>query len=70
MCHANWTTVAHDTFAPTLHADPDFMFLAIAVIGTTIAPWMQFFLQASVVDKGVRVENYVYQKWDVYIDRS
>lgn len=67
MSGANWTKVAHDTFMPTFHADPSFMFLAIAVIGTTIAPWMQFFLQASVVDKGVRLENYVYQKWDVYI---
>jgi len=67
MSNADWTKVLHDTVAPTFHADPDFMFLAIAVIGTTIAPWMQFFLQASVVDKGVRVENYVYQKWDVYV---
>jgi len=67
MSHANWTTVLHDTYSPTLHMDPNFMFLAIAVIGTTIAPWMQFFIQATVVDKGVRVENYAYQKWDVYI---
>ena len=67
MSNANWSKVLHDTYSPTFHADPSFMFLAIAVIGTTIAPWMQFFLQATVVDKGVRVENYVYQKWDVYV---
>lgn len=67
LCHADWTKVAHDTYSPTFHHDPRFMFLAIAVIGTTIAPWMQFFLQATVVDKGVKVENYVYQKWDVYV---
>lgn len=67
MSNPNWGNVLHDTYAPTFHADPRFMFLAIAVIGTTITPWMQFFLQATVVDKGVRVENYAYQKWDVYI---
>jgi len=67
MSHANWTQVLHDTYSPTFHSDPRFMFLAIAVIGTTITPWMQFFLQATVVDKGVKVENYTYQKWDVYI---
>ncbi|MCL5103911.1 MAG: Nramp family divalent metal transporter [Armatimonadetes bacterium] len=67
MAHPNWLEVLHATVAPTLHADPKFMFLAIAVIGTTIAPWMQFFLQAMVVDKGVRVEQYNYEKWDVYI---
>ena len=37
------------------------------MIGTTITPWMQFFLQSTVVDKGLRVESYVYEKWDVYI---
>jgi NRAMP (natural resistance-associated macrophage protein)-like metal ion transporter len=67
LSNPNWGTVFHDTYAPTFHADPKFMFLAIAVIGTTITPWMQFFLQATVVDKGVRIENYGYQKWDVYI---
>ena len=46
---------------------PRFLFLTIAVIGTTITPWMQFFLQATVVDKGVRLAHYKYQKWDVYM---
>ncbi len=67
LSNPNWSTVLHDAYSPTFHTDPDFMFLAIAVIGTTITPWMQFFLQATVVDKGVRIENYRYQKWDVYI---
>lgn len=67
MAHPDWGQVMHDTLMPRFHADPRFMFLAIAVIGTTIAPWMQFFLQATVVDKGLRVENYAYEKWDVYV---
>jgi Mn2+/Fe2+ NRAMP family transporter len=67
MARPNWGEVLHSTFAPTFHSDPKFMFLAIAVIGTTIAPWMQFFLQATVVDKGTKLSNYKYQKWDVYI---
>lgn len=62
-----WLQVAHDTVLPQFHADPAFMFLAIAVIGTTIAPWMQFFLQATVVDKGLRIEEYRLTKWDVII---
>ncbi|MCL5104568.1 MAG: Nramp family divalent metal transporter [Armatimonadetes bacterium] len=67
MAHPNWSEVAHATFVPKLNLTPNFIFLAIAVIGTTITPWMQFFLQATVVEKGVRLENYTYQKWDVYI---
>lgn len=67
MSNPDWGSVLEATYSPTFRADPAFMFLAIAVIGTTITPWMQFFLQATVVDKGVRAENYAYQKWDVYI---
>lgn len=37
------------------------------MIGTTITPWMQFYLQSSVVDKGVDVKNLKYQRWDVFL---
>ncbi len=67
MADPNWGEVFENVYKPTLRPDPAFLFLTIAVIGTTITPWMQFFLQATVVDKGVRPENYVYQKWDVFI---
>jgi Mn2+/Fe2+ NRAMP family transporter len=67
MARPDWSEVLHATLVPRMNTNPKFIYLAIAVIGTTITPWMQFFLQATVVDKGVRVQNYVYQKWDVYI---
>src|SRR5262249_48599193 len=41
--------------------------MLIALIGTTIAPWMQFYQQASVVEKGVGPEHYRYVKWDVIV---
>lgn len=65
--HPNWHEVATSTFIPKINLNPNFLFLAIAVIGTTITPWMQFFLQATVVDKGVRLKELKYQKWDVFI---
>lgn len=67
LAHPNWPQVLHSVSHPTLRMEPAFLFLTIAVIGTTITPWMQFFLQATIVDKGVHVENYGYQKWDVFI---
>ena len=67
MAHPNWHEVMRATVTPHLSASPGFLFLAIAVIGTTITPWMQFFLQSTVVDKGLRIESYVYEKWDVDI---
>jgi Mn2+/Fe2+ NRAMP family transporter len=38
-----------------------------ALVGTTIAPWMQFYQQASIVEKGVRIEEYRYSRWDVVL---
>ena len=41
--------------------------MIIAVIGTTISPWMQFYIQAAVVDKGVREDDYGYSRLDVVV---
>jgi NRAMP (natural resistance-associated macrophage protein)-like metal ion transporter len=45
----------------------DYVYMTIAVIGTTITPWMQFYLQASIVDKGVSVRQYKTSRLDVII---
>ena len=37
------------------------------VVGTTIAPWMQFYLQSAVVEKGIKVKEYIYSRWDVIV---
>ena len=39
--------------------------MAIGIVGTTIAPWMQFYLQSSIVDKGLKAESYKYARMDV-----
>jgi len=41
--------------------------MAIGVVGTTIAPWMQFYLQSSVVEKGIRVKDYAASRLDVIV---
>jgi Mn2+/Fe2+ NRAMP family transporter len=41
--------------------------LIVALIGTNISPWMSFFLQGAIVEKGVRLEDYRLSKWDVII---
>ena len=41
--------------------------MLMGVIGTTIAPWMQFYQQSSVVEKGIKIENYKYSRLDVII---
>jgi NRAMP (natural resistance-associated macrophage protein)-like metal ion transporter len=44
-----------------------YLFLVISVIGTTISPWMQFYLQSSIVEKGVRVKDYAKSRLDVIV---
>jgi Mn2+/Fe2+ NRAMP family transporter len=41
--------------------------MVVAVVGTTIAPWMQFYLQSSIVEKRIPVRKYAASRWDVII---
>ena len=43
------------------------MVIVVGLIGTTIAPWMQFYIQSSVVEKGITVKDYAYTKYDVIV---
>jgi NRAMP (natural resistance-associated macrophage protein)-like metal ion transporter len=49
----------------TLFHHPDYLYMVIGVVGTTIAPWMQFYLQSSVVEKGVTARQYKASQLDV-----
>ena len=52
---------------PTFARDGEFLMMAIGVIGTTITPWGQFYIQAAVVDKGITAKDYQYTFWDVML---
>jgi Mn2+/Fe2+ NRAMP family transporter len=41
--------------------------MVIGLVGTTIAPWMQFYLQASIVEKGITAKQYRTSRWDVIV---
>ena len=53
--------------AKSVWSDKAYMYMAIGVVGTTIAPWMQFYLQSSIVEKGIRVKDYAASRLDVII---
>lgn len=65
LARPNWGEVMHATVVPTLQGNTVFLAMAITVVGTTVSPYMQFFLQSSVVDKGIGVEDYHYERADV-----
>lgn len=65
MAHPDWSEVAKATFVPVFHSEPRFVLLVIATVGTTIAPWMQFFVQSNIVDKGVTAKELPLARVDV-----
>ena len=48
-------------------SDKDVIYMTIGVIGTTIAPWMQFYLQSSIVEKGITIKQYKASRLDVIV---
>lgn len=61
-----WPTVARSTFVPTFHLTLPYITVLIGIIGTTITPWMLFYLQSTVVDKGLGEREYALERLDVY----
>ncbi len=64
MAQPNWDEAAIHTFVPSVVHDQSFVSLTIAMIGTTIAPWMMFFAQSNVVEKGITIKDFLSQKVD------
>jgi len=62
-----WEEVLLVSVTPTFHSDAAFLMMAIGIIGTTITPWGQFYIQAAVVDKGITAKDYKYTFFDVML---
>jgi NRAMP (natural resistance-associated macrophage protein)-like metal ion transporter len=67
LAHPNWADALKGTLVPHMRFDSAYLYVIIGLVGTTIAPWMQFYLQSAVVEKGVKVKEYKYSRWDVIV---
>ena len=67
MAQPDWSRALISTVKPSFQFNSSYLYMLTGLVGTTIAPWMQFYLQAAVVEKGVKLKNYIYCKWDVII---
>ncbi|AEE95849.1 Nramp family divalent metal transporter [Mahella australiensis] len=67
MAKPDWSEVARHTFMPTVEWNSNFLTLFVGTVGTTIAPWMQFYLQSSIADKGITIKNYSYERIDTIL---
>ena len=61
----DWLEAMKGITMPQVHLENDFLFTAIALVGTTVTAWGQFFVQSYYVDKGVRFEGLRLVRWDV-----
>jgi NRAMP (natural resistance-associated macrophage protein)-like metal ion transporter len=67
LAKPDWSAVAVGLVKPTFSLEYAYLFTFVAVVGTTISPYMQVYVQSSVVEKGVTPEDYGRTKLDVWI---
>ncbi|MDA8443201.1 MAG: divalent metal cation transporter, partial [Peptococcaceae bacterium] len=67
LAKPHWGYVAQQMVVPNFSFKGDYLSMLIGLIGTTIAPWMQFYIQSAVVEKGVTVKQYKYSRLDVIV---
>lgn len=67
LAHPRWGEVLTASVTPSIPLSLPYLTIAVGIVGATVAPWMQFYLQASVVEKGVRADTYRLARWDVII---
>jgi Mn2+/Fe2+ NRAMP family transporter len=67
LVHPDWAQVFHDTINPPIQLNQGYLLTLVAVIGTTIAPWMQFYQQSAIADKGIKIAHLRYEQLDTYV---
>lgn len=67
MARPDWGDVVRQTIAPQIDWSLPYVVMLVGIVGTTIAPWMQFYQQSSIVEKGVAREDYRMVRLDVII---
>lgn len=70
LAHPDWRIATEATLTTPTEVgfrNYGYLYMVIGLVGTTIAPWMQFYLQASVVEKGITSRQYRASRWDVIV---
>jgi Mn2+/Fe2+ NRAMP family transporter len=66
LAHPKWSEVIHHTVVPTFHLTAPYLLIFITIVGTTITPWMAFFQQSNVADKGLHPSELRLERIDTY----
>ncbi len=62
-----WPVIGRALVTPEFHFEKGYITILVTIIGTTIAPWMQFYQQSAIADKGLKPSDYAYERIDVVI---
>ncbi|HEY0756523.1 MAG TPA: Nramp family divalent metal transporter [Ktedonobacteraceae bacterium] len=64
--HPDWYLVGKQTILPMFNTDSNYWPTTAALVGTTLSPYMLFYIQSAVADKGIKAGEYIYEQVDVY----
>lgn len=67
MAKPDWGEIGKAMLAPSIQWDTPYLTTVLGLVGTTVAPWMQFYMQSSVIEKGIKIADYKYTIWDVVV---
>jgi Mn2+/Fe2+ NRAMP family transporter len=67
MAKPHWGEIGAAFVRPEIQWDRNYLATVLGLVGTTVAPWMQFYMQSSVIEKGIKIGDYRYTVWDVVL---
>jgi Mn2+/Fe2+ NRAMP family transporter len=67
MAKPQWGEIGIAFISPTMQWDNAYLATVLGLVGTTVAPWMQFYMQSSVIEKGIKIADYRFTVWDVVV---
>jgi Mn2+/Fe2+ NRAMP family transporter len=67
MGKPDWSEIGSSIIHPKMEFTTQSLAMVIGLVGTTIAPWMQFYMQSSVIEKGLKIQNYGYTVVDIVV---
>ena len=67
LAKPDWAAAAQAVVRPTIHLETGYLTMLVGMIGATVAPWMQFYLQSAIVEKGVEQKQYAESRVEVIV---
>jgi len=67
LAKPDWSAIGTAVVHPHIQYTGAYLGMVLGIVGTTIAPWMQFYMQSAVIEKRIKIEEYKFAVWDVII---